>query len=79
MIDEEDVREVTAEERARGRRPLDTAELKKRGELRARLRRVLSNGDKVALVRILKDAGHAEGSEEFRSALRVFDELTGPR
>ena len=79
MIDEEDLRDVMSEERSRGRRPRDTAELKKRRELRGRLRRVLSNGDRGALVRILKDAGHEEGSEEFRRALRVFDELTGPR
>jgi len=79
MIDEEDLRDVIAEERSRGRRPVDTAELKKRRELRARLRRVLSFGDRGALVKILKDAGHAEGSEEFRRALRVFDELTRPR
>jgi len=79
MIDEEDLRDVIAEERSRRRRPVDTAELKKRRELRARLRRVLSFGDRGALVKILKDAGHGEGSEEYRRALRVFDELTGPR
>lgn len=79
MIDEEDLRDVMTEERSRGRRPVDTAELKKRRELRARLRRVLSLGDKASLLKILKDAGHEEGSEEFRRALRVFDELTGPR
>ncbi len=79
MSEEEDIRDVMKEERSRGRRPIDAAEVRKNQRLREDVRKVILSGDERALIKILHEAGLQEDSREFQNALNVFREVIGRR
>ena len=79
MTQEEDVREVRAEEERRGRsrRPVDTEAKKKARRLRNDLENVLRTGDERRFLMILREAGLKDGTPEFAKALKLFREESG--
>lgn len=76
MADEQndDFRDVQAEERSRGtrRRKLDTEERRKAARLRQDILKAYRERDEIALKIALLAAGWSEESPEFAEALRKF-------
>jgi hypothetical protein len=77
--DDQDLRDVMAEEKSRGtrRRVLDTAEKRKKQRLKGDVLRALKIGDLHAYVRMLHEAGMKDGSPEYANALKVFHSFHG--
>ncbi len=76
---EEDIADVMAEERSRGkrRRPLDSEARRKRQRLRADIIRVIRSGDERAFLTVLREAGIKEGTSEFAKCVKLFREHSG--
>jgi hypothetical protein len=79
MVDEQndDLRDVQAEERSRGlrRRKLDTGERRETARLRQDVLKACRDRDEMALKIALLGAGWNEESPEFAEALRKFRDV----
>jgi len=79
MTDEQndDLRDVLAEERSRGvrRRKLDTSERRETARLRQNILKACRDRDETALKIALLGAGWSEESPEFAEALRKFRDV----
>jgi hypothetical protein len=70
---DKDLRDVMREETSRGkRRPVDTAEEKKKRKLQKDALRAIQSGDLHAFVRMLHEAGVKDGTPAFANALKIF-------
>jgi len=76
-----DLRDVQAEERSRGtrRRKLDTQERNRAARLRQDILRAYQEGDEVGFKIALLAAGWQEDSTEFGAALRKFRDAVSRR
>jgi hypothetical protein len=74
MADEDDIREVMAEEHSRGvtRKKIDVAERRKREQVKRNLADVLASGDEIAFMKILRATGLKDGTPKFENALKAF-------
>jgi hypothetical protein len=71
--EDKDLRDVMREETSRGkRRPVDTAEEKKKRKLQKDALRAIQSGDLHAFVRMLHEAGVKDGTPAFANALKIF-------
>jgi hypothetical protein len=79
--DEQDLRDIMAEEKSRGmrRRRADPAARKKQLQLERDAIRAIKTGDLHAYVRMLLEAGIQDGTPEFANALKVFHSFRGRR
>jgi hypothetical protein len=79
VADENEIRNVIAEEQSRGsrRRKLDAEERRKRAQTRRDLAAVLASGDEAALMKILRASGLKDGTPEFEKAVQAFRALRG--
>lgn len=79
--DDQDLRDVIAEEKSRGsrRRKVDTTEQGQRRRIEKAALDALRSGDLHAYVRALHDAGRKDGTPEYAKALQIFYSLHGRR
>ena len=81
MAEDQEIREVIAEETSRGssRKKVDAAAREKRRKTKLDLAKVLASGDERAFLEIMRALGVKDGSPEFARALKAFREQRGGR
>lgn len=72
---EKDLREVMAEEKARGRRRIDAETRRQRAQRLNDARRLLSTATKEEFLEAMRAVGLKDGSQEFEEALRIWREF----
>lgn len=75
---EPEIREVMAEEKSRGRRPIDVASRRERRTLLADLGRFVRTRDERAFIETIRARGIQEGSPRFRELLELFWDQVRP-
>lgn len=71
--DSQDVQDVIREEESRGRRPVDTEELRTRQALKQKYRRLLQINRREDFVEAILALGIEPGSEEFDEFLQAWN------
>lgn len=74
---DQDLDDVMKEERARGRRPVDTKARRERQRLLRDLRGLIEAGDERGFLEAIRRVGLKDGSPEFLEAWRVWRESQG--
>ena len=75
--DDEELKDLMAEERSRGRRPIDMATKRERQLLLKTLRRLLEKGDERGFLKVIRSAGIKDGTPEFLGFVRLWHEVQG--
>lgn len=75
MEEKRDLEDVMREEKSRGRRPIDTEELRVRQRLLKDLRRLLRVDKKQDFVNAMRVLGLEPGSPLFEDALRIWRDV----
>jgi hypothetical protein len=71
---DDEIRDVMAEEKSRGRRPIDIAARREREELMKILRELIREGDKEGFLQAMRAYGWSDETPEFQRALRLWSE-----
>lgn len=78
ISDEDEIREVRADQERRGKRPIDLAAQRRRLALLKKFREALRSNDiekfKEAIIR---DLGQQPGTPEFEASMKIWDDFHG--
>jgi hypothetical protein len=76
IADEDEIKEVRAEQERRGKRPIDLAAQKRRVKLLKKFREALQSGDIEKFKEaIICDLGQQPGTPEYDQSLKIWDEF----